>query len=560
MMRTILLYILLLLSALLTFSCKERPEVSSTLDRTETLIWESPDSALQLLEALPTSKRIDEESRARHALLLSQARYRCYIPTTSDSLINIALEYYQRRSEKTDELATAWFYKAALAKDMGCTHEEYLPYYKEAEALIPKLNDNYLIARIYHSLGLVNDDISHYGLAKEYYHKALKINENTNNIESQCSNLANLTGVYLMTDQWDSAQWCTDRLLGISSEVKDSVRLRDLYQGVGLCKEVMGEWDEAEKYYQKALSISPINKTLITLAGVHIKKGEYEKVDSIYHKMTASSDLLERASMCYDLYRMAREKGDNEQAFTYIDKYVDLSDALYTENNNKEIIELQHKYDLAILKHQNTRTQLRWMCILAVSVIILFALTIYFKTRKKKLLVEIIRLQNLICQKDAEVLGCQEEIQSLSQKIEDHLKTEKELKGMKNRLLILLNNKEKEENTLQYIAYNTLCKINTENTYNAKTDREAIKYCLDMTHKGFTERLDKACPQLQNHTRDICYLTALGFSLVEISQILNLEEKTIKQYMGRVCKEAGLEECGKKQFYLFMTSLMAPNA
>ena len=88
MMRTILLYILLLLSALLTFSCKERPEVSSTLDRAETLIWESPDSALQLLEALPTSKRIDEESRARHALLLSQARYRCYVPTTSDSLIN----------------------------------------------------------------------------------------------------------------------------------------------------------------------------------------------------------------------------------------------------------------------------------------------------------------------------------------------------------------------------------------------------------------------------------------------------------------------------------------
>ena len=116
-MRTILLYILLLLSALLTFSCKERPELSSTLDRAETLIWESPDSALQLLEALPTSKRIDEESRARHALLLSQARYRCYIPTTSDSLINIALEYYQRRSDKTDELATAWFYKAALAKE-----------------------------------------------------------------------------------------------------------------------------------------------------------------------------------------------------------------------------------------------------------------------------------------------------------------------------------------------------------------------------------------------------------------------------------------------------------
>ena len=491
---------------------------------------------------------------------MSQARYRCYVPTASDSLINIALEYYRSHPEEADKLAAAWFYKAAQTKDMGHPHEDYLPFYKEAEALIPQLNDKYLTARIYHALGLVNDDISHYELAKEYYHKALKTNESISNIESQCSNLANLSGVYLMTDQWDSAQWCADRLLEISSEVKDSVRLRDLYQGVGLCKEVMGEWDEAERYYRKALSISPINKTKVTLAGVYIKKGEYEKADSVYHGLIISSNPIERASICYDLYTMAREKGDNQLAFTYIDQYVDFSDASYAENNGQKIIELQHEFDLASLKYRNTRTRLYWICILAVSLIFLFALIIYLNIRKKKLLVEIIRLQDSVWQKDSQALGYQEEIQALSQKVEEQLNTEKELKGLKRLLLTRLSDKESEESILQRNAYNTFCKVNAEKSYNARTDREAIKYCLDLTHRGFTERLDKACPQLQNRTKDICYLTAFGFSLAEMSQLLQLDEKTIKQYMGRVCKEAGFEECGKKQFYLFMTSLMAPNA
>jgi len=552
MMRTILLYILLLLSALLTFSCKERPEVSSTLDRAETLIWESPDSALQLLEALPTSKRIDEESRARHALLLSQARFRCYVPTTSDSLINIALEYYQRRSDKTDELATAWFYKAALAKDMGCPHEEYLPYYKEAEALIPKLNDNYLIARIYHSLGLVNDDISHYGLAKEYYHKALKINENTNNIESQCSNLANLTGVYLMTDQWDSAQWCTDRLLGISSEVKDSVRLRDLYQGVGLCKEVMGEWDEAEKYYQKALSTSPTNQTLTTLAGVYIKTGQYEKADSIHEHLKKFSDGAYNASIYHDMYLSAREKGEYQKAFEFADEFIYLADSIHTESLNKDLLKIQHQYDLAVLRIHNSRIH-QYVLYLCLAILIIAGIIwMHYKKRQKQMLVDIILLQETLLEEKANSASYLKETDLLKNKLEEHRKkAENDLSAIKNRYKYMLMTTEKESSGM-----NVVKKVLEEEQYNPNTDRESLKYFHSLTHKHFIETLDKEYPNMQNRIADVCYLAALGLSVPQIAQLLKISDISVRQYMNRFCKDIGLSDSGKKAFYIYIDSLL----
>jgi hypothetical protein len=50
-------------------------------------MYTSPDSALQILEAIPNSEQLMGETQADYALLLTQARSRCCITATSDSLI-----------------------------------------------------------------------------------------------------------------------------------------------------------------------------------------------------------------------------------------------------------------------------------------------------------------------------------------------------------------------------------------------------------------------------------------------------------------------------------------
>lgn len=82
------------LTLLLLIGCRHNRAVSPWLVELDSLIAVAPDSAAALLEAIPSDSLFDTENRAYHALLLTQARYKAYIPATSDSTINIALAHY----------------------------------------------------------------------------------------------------------------------------------------------------------------------------------------------------------------------------------------------------------------------------------------------------------------------------------------------------------------------------------------------------------------------------------------------------------------------------------
>ena len=60
---------------------------------------EYPDSALTILKSIVQTDLQSEEHRARYALLYSQALDKNYIDLTSDSLINIAVDYYKNRDD-----------------------------------------------------------------------------------------------------------------------------------------------------------------------------------------------------------------------------------------------------------------------------------------------------------------------------------------------------------------------------------------------------------------------------------------------------------------------------
>ncbi|MDE7407939.1 MAG: hypothetical protein K2M76_05915, partial [Muribaculaceae bacterium] len=97
--------------------CSDR-RASEVLPRAAAVMDYVPDSALVWLEQLDGS-RLHGEQRADYALLLTQARYKCYVPQTSDSLISIAVDYYDRGDEYGDRLVKALYYKAEILNEAG---------------------------------------------------------------------------------------------------------------------------------------------------------------------------------------------------------------------------------------------------------------------------------------------------------------------------------------------------------------------------------------------------------------------------------------------------------
>ena len=102
------------------------------LTAVDSLMRNHPDSALALLEALPTDSLATEHDRAYRDLLLTQARYKAYITATSDSDINRALYYYKRHPKEQEKLTRAYIYKGAVMEELRMIDSAMI-YYKHAE-------------------------------------------------------------------------------------------------------------------------------------------------------------------------------------------------------------------------------------------------------------------------------------------------------------------------------------------------------------------------------------------------------------------------------------------
>ena len=169
--------------------------VTAELDRADSLLRTSDtaahSTALRQMLALDTARALqaDEALRARHALLLTQAQFKCYAFPSNDSLINIARNYYAKHhtSAQDHELYTrSLIYSGAVAQ-MTDNPQQAMQWYLEAESAADP-NDhfnlgyvNLRIAEIYKSeystdsTGIVRykKALSHFKLAGDNYWQAV---------------------------------------------------------------------------------------------------------------------------------------------------------------------------------------------------------------------------------------------------------------------------------------------------------------------------------------------------------------------------------------------------
>ena len=113
--------------------CDGMRRYDARLAAADSLMRSAPDSALAIVQAVDRDSLDRESDRAYHDLLLTQARYRCYVTAASDSDINRALAWYRAHSGEREKLTRALIYKGAVMEELGHPDSAML-YYKQAEA------------------------------------------------------------------------------------------------------------------------------------------------------------------------------------------------------------------------------------------------------------------------------------------------------------------------------------------------------------------------------------------------------------------------------------------
>lgn len=556
------------LLALIVSSCING-EVKEKLKFAEEQIWEQPDSVLKVLETIPIPETLRGKEQADYALLLTQAQYRCNVPVTSDSLINIAVEYY--KDKNVDKRAAALLFKGEVFRGMK-KDEDAMLLFKQTEFYIPQLKDLRIKSRIYNSLAYLNQYHNNFSLASHYYKKAMEVDGASHFVGWHANDLMNLANLSYYWGDKDSASLYYTKLLEMIPLV-DSMLQSQIYYNIGFCSKLEQNWEKAEKYVLRSLELrafqgDKLYKSQVLLADIYTNLGKKAKVDSLWNNALQISDMAVRTRIYYNLYIEALKKKQYEQAILQIERYIPAADSFRTQVNQAEVLEIQKKYDHATLLRKNAEIRSRWYATALIALLIIIALLILIYVSRHISQKEKFRL---LGKNERKVAQLQEMIDRYQLKIEEDDTLHKDEKeGLLKDLVSLKKEKEDKDIQIQCLregiglkdlnipreiieSMQVVMRIKSEDnpSYIPAEDRGKLKCWLDAVYYRFGTRLIEIYG-LTEREQDVCYLKALELSDDEIAQLLKILPRSIDRCVSRIRMKVGFKE-GRKEFAAFIT-------
>lgn len=316
---------------------------SGLYEHAEKIMSQHPDSVLTLLSTIQDVNDLSEKDRAMYYLLLTEAQNKTYVKPTSDSLIAISTQYFDK-TEDWGRKAKAWYYRGRINQDLGdALHAQ--DYYLKALQDENQINDYILIGRIYSSIGMLYTYQNVYEKALPYQRKALDRFALMQDSVGISYVLRDIGRTFTALEKKDSAiAYYEQALLVCSSRNKPLVygELASLYID-------KGEYLKSYKYIQKVLS-SPSKKVLLDPTYLTLGKlfHKTNQIDSAYFYLrlcTNSPIIKTRAGAFYYLAQLELEKKHWKNYAINQIQYEELRDSINLIKQTESIRKMESLYD-----------------------------------------------------------------------------------------------------------------------------------------------------------------------------------------------------------------------
>jgi tetratricopeptide (TPR) repeat protein len=196
------------------------------LDDIESIINESPDSALNRLSSIDHTQIISSKTKARFNLLYSIALDKTGNDIRSDSLISPALKYYSRRMPSRHKLMT--FYYTARIYENNEKYPEAMEYLAKSEAMLDEIPDRDIAALMYAAKGRIYNRTLEYQQAGMNFNKAAAEYRISGNMNRYIANRLRAADCLLMYGAIEDSDLIISEIEKISSELNQS-NLNRLY-------------------------------------------------------------------------------------------------------------------------------------------------------------------------------------------------------------------------------------------------------------------------------------------------------------------------------------------
>ena len=334
---------LLILIPIIWISCDGMGHPTIDFRKVENLMPQHPDSALMLLEQIENKENLSRKDKAHYSLLLTEAEDKTYVTHTTDSLISIAADYY----EKTDDLerkGKAWYYKGRINQDLGHplkAQEYYLKALRDEE----KIEDHALLGRIHNHIGMLYAYQKVYEKALPFQKKAVENFHLINDSTGQVFALRDLGRTFLMLGLQDSSIICNQKAIALMRKrIIPSVytELAGLYIDRQRLEEAHGLLRTSLQNVAKPQAKYPV---YLVLGELYKKSGQIDSARFYLQACINSAPLPEtRAGGLFHLKEIALEKGQWEQAALLSKQYELLKDSIEQGKNAESIRNVQAFY------------------------------------------------------------------------------------------------------------------------------------------------------------------------------------------------------------------------
>lgn len=547
------------------------------------------DSALRLLEAVNPSDLTTELSEAWYALLLTQAKDKNYVTHTDDSLIRVAVDYFDASNDKLQQ-AKAHYYWGRVFQDKGEVKNAVREFLTTSE-LMEKVDNYELNVLLKNNLGLLFWENGLLEEADSLYRQTVELTETHHDTLRLAVALVKRADICMEKgeDYYIDADKIMHRALNLIDRINDEYVKSIVFSSLSYLRDYQGKSREVILYANEGLRYTSDNSAekgyYLILGSAYAQLENYDSA-AIYLEHSLNTDnYYTKASAYMRLSEVASALGDKDNALKYETLYGVYKDSMKLMEQPVEVISSLKNvwYDQSVNRYESFLIRNHFYLLLTGGLLFVFICFYLYKRKKRNeeivklktkhqtLYIGIELLKKDLLQKEMEIEGLQKHCEQLEadtnqkvqldgylqelvkqyRQIQDNL--EKQLDERNKELMRLrsLNLKSALNSSLIYGKLLELCDYNSRNPDGIRKfsseEWGILLREIDVISLGFVERLQNEYEYLLEDDIHFCCLVKLEFKYSDIAYIWGCSAVAVHKRSHSVLERMGVSNAKKNK-------------
>lgn len=527
-------------------ACSNR-QVDAVLNQAGQIVHQQPENALSMLRSIDANQLTSDQQQARYALLYSLAEYKNYIDTESDSLIQIAYEYYitDHHGNDKDRMISAMLL-GSIQKSQGLSDNAMISFQK-ALKFGQKTDDYFMTGQICAALASLcitiydSDAYKYAQMAAEYYSKAQKL-------DYLIDAKQQITLALYNQQQYEECIEMADSVLNEALQIKDTAIIIKSLRNIIYASTALLDIQRAKKAHQQLSSLRRglSSKDLVSKATIFAYQGNLDSALILLKQAEPlTNDIFEQINYHNRTSLLYQKLGDYKEAYLHHCKQHDIQDSLLNLRLAKSVTKAQRDYyqqELEVEKYRERQLLTLWCGLTLILIIIIVSIIIIHKRQSQIHKLEMEKALILTSEIEKTIQAKQGVIDSLTQQVS----TMKRDSSHSDQLVAeLFDEKFTILNGLFTSYFNGQSKLFEKNSIYKEVQKIVKSFSEDqasfdeieaLVNKGNNNVLDslkKDFPKMKESDYKFFCLTFAGLSTRAISLLLNESLDNIYQKRSR---------------------------